>query len=150
MRLVAKELCLAFALLSLAGPALADDTYARDPNQPVDQAYTQKIKQYTTDPSFNSSLTDYLPHSDTVPTPMGVLGDVSGAPNVLPHSKEIYEYFRLLAVKSPRVKVFVIGKTEEGRDMIAVAIADEALLASLKDNDARLAKLADPRSINLD
>ncbi|HZP65199.1 MAG TPA: M14 family zinc carboxypeptidase, partial [Rudaea sp.] len=49
-----------------------------------------------------------------------------------------------------RVKVFRIGKTEEGRDMIAVAIADEALLAGLKDNDTRLAQLADPRTIGLD
>jgi hypothetical protein len=34
--------------------------------------------------------------------------------------------------------------------MIAVAIADESLLAGLKDNDARLAQLADPRSIGMD
>ena len=34
--------------------------------------------------------------------------------------------------------------------MIAAAIADESLLAGLKDNDARLAQLADPRTINLD
>jgi hypothetical protein len=131
-------------------PALADQDYSRDPNQPVDQAYTQKIAQYTTDPSLNTALTDYLPHSDSVPTPMAVLGDISGAPNFLPHSKEVYAYFRLLAEKSPRVKVFTIGKTEEGRDMIAVAIADESLLADLKSNDARLAQLADPRSIGMD
>ncbi|MGE5626446.1 MAG: M14 family zinc carboxypeptidase [Bacillota bacterium] len=150
MSLRIARLCLSAALVFASLPALGDDNYARDPNQPVDQAYSQKIKQYTTDPGFNSPLTDYLPHSDTVPTPMAVLGDVSGAPNVLPHSKEVYAYFRLLAEKSPRVKVYVIGKTEEGRDMIAVAVADESLLAGLKDNDARLARLADPRSINLD
>ena len=148
---VIRNLCLASSLVLIAAaPALADDTYARDPNQPVDQAYTQKIKQYTTDPAFNTALTDYLPASTSVPTPMAVLGDVSGAPNVLPHSKDVYAYFRALASKSPRVKVFVIGKTEEGRDMIAVAIADEALLADLKANDARLAQLADPRSIGMD
>jgi hypothetical protein len=129
---------------------LGDDTYARDPNQPIDQAYTQKIAQYTTDPSFNTALTDYLPHSGTVPTPMAVLGDVSGAPNYLPPSKQVYAYFRLLAEKSPRVKVFTIGKTEEGRDMIAVAIADESLLKDMDANKARLAQLADPRSIGLD
>ncbi|HEV7164265.1 MAG TPA: M14 family zinc carboxypeptidase [Gammaproteobacteria bacterium] len=134
----------------VTGNALADDTYARDPNQAVDQAYTQKILQYTTDPSFNSPLTDYLPAGNGVPTPEAVLGDISGAPNMLPHSKEVYAYFRLLAQKSPRVKVFVIGKTEEGREMLAVAIADESLLAGLKDNDARLAKLADPRTIGMD
>ncbi len=147
---ILRDLSLAASLILAAAPALADDTWARDPNQPVDQAYTQKIKQYTTDPAFNSALTDYLPASTTVPTPMAVLGDVSGAPNVLPHSQDIYAYFRLLASKSPRVKVFTIGKTEEGRDMIAVAIADESLLADLDANKARLAQLADPRSIKLD
>ncbi|HET7176630.1 MAG TPA: M14 family zinc carboxypeptidase [Gammaproteobacteria bacterium] len=150
MRRVAKELCLAFALLSLTGPALADDTYARDPNQPVDQAYTAKIQQYTTDPHFNSPLTDYLPAAPGIPTPEAVLGDIAGAPDMLPHSKEVYAYFRLLASKSPRVKVYTIGKTEEGRDMIAVAVADESLLADLKANDARLAELADPRRIGMD
>jgi len=147
---VLRNLCFASSLIFCTVSALADDTYARDPNQPVDQAYTQKIAQYTTDPSFNTALTDYLPHSDTVPTPMAVLGDVSGAPNFLPHSKEVYAYFRLLAEKSPRVKVFVIGKTEEGRDMLAVAIADESLLKDLDANKARLGQLADPRSIGMD
>src|ERR1700749_3474250 len=147
---ILRNLCLASSLTCCAVTALADENYARDPNQPVDRAYTQKIAQYTTDPSFNTALTDYLPHSDTVPTPMAVLGDVSGAPNFLPHSKEVYAYFRLLAEKSPRVKVFVIGKTEEGRDMLAVAIADEALLKDLDADKARLAQLGDPRSIGMD
>jgi hypothetical protein len=56
----------------------------------------------------------------------------------------------MLAKATPRVRVFSIGHTEEGREMIAVAIADGSLLATLKDNDARLAKLADPRSIGMD
>ena len=124
--------------------------YARDPQQPIDQEYTQKIQQYTTEPRFNSPLTDYLPASKTVPTPEKVLGDVSGAPNMLPYAEDVYRYFRLLASSTPRVKVYTIGHTEEGREMIAAAIADESLLAQQKDNDARLAKLADPRTISLD
>ncbi|PYS79883.1 MAG: hypothetical protein DMF66_01185, partial [Acidobacteria bacterium] len=36
------------------------------------------------------------------------------------------------------------------REMIAVAVASEKLLAQLEENRARLAKLADPRTINLD
>ncbi len=51
---------------------------------------------------------------------------------------------------APRVKVFSIGKTEEGREMIAVAVASEKLIATLDENRARLAKLADPRTINMD
>src|SRR5690349_13487073 len=104
---VTRLLCVAVSLI-VSSAVLAEDPYARDPNQPVDQTYTQKIHQYTTDPAFNSPLTDYLPASKDVPTPMAVLGDVAGAPNTLPHSKEVYAYFRLLAQKSPRVKVFSI------------------------------------------
>ena len=124
--------------------------YARAPEQPVDQAYTDQILKFTTDPSFNTVLTNYLPASASVPTPEKVLGHIAGAPDYLPHTAEVHRYFRELAAASPRVKVFTIGKSEEGREMIAVAIADEHLLADLDANNARLAKLADPRSIKLD
>src|SRR6266576_2011689 len=56
---------------------------------------------------------------------------------------------RLLEKASPRVKVFSIGLTEEGREMIAVAVASESLLAKLDENRARLTKLADPRTIGM-
>src|SRR6267378_2690825 len=95
---------------------------ARDPNQAIDEEYTRKIREYTTEPFFNSPLTDYLPASPTVPTPKAVLGDVAGAPGKLPYAEEVYRYMRLLEKASPRVKVFSIGTTEEGREMIAVAI----------------------------
>src|SRR5579872_6811884 len=127
-----------------------NSTFARDPGQPIDQQYTDKIHQYTTDPSFISPLVEYLPASKTVPTPAKVLGDVSGAPDMLPYAEDVYKYFRLLEASSPRVKVFTIGRTEEGREMIAAAIADANLLAAAKENDARLAQLADPRKIGLD
>jgi hypothetical protein len=122
----------------------------RSPVQPVDEEYTKKIREYTTEPFFNSPLTDYLPASKTVPTPKAVLGDVAGAPGILPYSYEVYRYMRMLEKASPRVKVFTIGKTEEGREMIAVAVASEKLIAGLEENRARLAKLADPRTIKLD
>jgi hypothetical protein len=57
---------------------------------------------------------------------------------------------RMLAKASPRVRVYSIGTTEEGREMIAVAVASESLFANLDRNKANLAKLADPRSINMD
>ncbi|MGA3205789.1 MAG: M14 family zinc carboxypeptidase [Bryobacteraceae bacterium] len=122
----------------------------RDANQPVDDEYTKKIREYTTETFFNSPLTDYLPASKTVPTPKAVLGDVAGAPGILPYSQEVYRYMRMLEAASPRVKVFSIGKTEEGREMIAVAVASERLIAQLDQNRARLAQLADPRTINFD
>ncbi len=125
--------------------------YARDPKQAVDEDYSKKIKEYTTEPHFLSPLVEYLPASKTVPTPKAILGDVAGAPGKLPYTAEVHEYMRLLEKASPgRVKVFSIGTSEEGREMIAVAIASEAVMAKLAENRARLAKLADPRLINLD
>jgi len=121
----------------------------RDPKQPIDEEYTKKIKEYTTESFFLSPLVDYLPASKTVPTPKVTLGDIAGAPTKLPYSKEVYEYMRLLAKSSPRVKVFSIGTTEEGREMIAVAVASEQLIAKLDENKAKLAKLADPRTIGM-
>ena len=141
------------SILFCSAPLLSqqlNSNFSRDPRQPIDQHYTDQIHKYTTDPSFISPLVDYLPASKTVPTPAKVLGDVSGAPDVLPYAEDVYKYFRLLEASSPRVKVFTIGHSEEGREMIAAAIADPKLLASAKENDARLAQLADPRTINLD
>src|SRR6476659_4803411 len=139
-------LCLATA----AGIAQAQIKPGRDPNQPIDQDYTNKIREYTTAPYFNSPLTDYLPASSNVPTPKAVLGDVAGAPGKLPYAEDVYKYMRMLEKATPRVKVYSIGTTEEGREMIAVAVASESLLAKLDENRARLTKLADPRTINMD
>jgi hypothetical protein len=134
-------------------PAVAsgDETApARDPKQAVDEAYTAKIQKYTTAPYFTSPLVNYLPASKAVPTPEAVLGDVAGAPGVLPYAEDVYKYMRMLENASPRVKVFSIGKTEEGREMIAVAVSSPDNLKNLDENRARLAKLADPRTIKLD
>ncbi|HXN97890.1 MAG TPA: M14 family zinc carboxypeptidase, partial [Candidatus Acidoferrales bacterium] len=140
-------------LLSLGGSvALGRDETApgRDPNQAVDEGYTTKIQKYTTQPFFSSPLVDYLPASKDVPTPEAVLGDVAGAPGILPYAEDVYKYMRMLEAASPRVKVFSIGKTEEGREMIAVAISSAENLKNLEENRAQLAKLADPRTIKLD
>ena len=136
--------------LSVSAQDSGTETFQRDPKQAIDETYTEHIKKYTTAPALNSPLTDYLPASSSVPTPAKVLGDVAGAPDVLPYAEEVYQYFRLLAAASPRVKVFTIGHTEEGREMIAVAVGDESLLTHAKENGARLAQLADPRSLELD
>jgi hypothetical protein len=131
---------LAGLLVLVAAPLLSqqlNSDYARDPAQAIDQQYTDQIHKYTTDPSFLSPLVNYLPASKTVPTPAKVLGDVSGAPDMLPYAEDVYKYFRMLEAASPCVKVVSIGHTEEGREMIAVAIADPALLAGAKANDER-------------
>jgi Zinc carboxypeptidase len=142
------NLGLASVLMNAQNPTA--QPFERDPRQAIDESYTQLIRKYTTAPALNSPLTDYLPASASVPTPLKVLGDVAGAPDILPYAEDVYRYFRLLAAATPRVQVFTIGHTEEGREMIAVAIADEALLAQSKQNAARLAQLADPRTLQLD
>src|SRR5712672_3128507 len=144
--LVACVLCVSTAAFATQ----AQNRPGRDPNQPIDEEYTKKIREYTTEPFFLSPLVDYLPASSTVPTPKAVLGDIAGARNNLPYSKEVYTYMRMLAKASPRVRVYSIGTSEEGREMIAVAVASESLFANLDKNKANLAKLADPRSINMD
>src|SRR5579864_6793539 len=131
-------------------PPSSAQPFVRDPKIPIDDDYTKKIREYTTQPFFTSPLVDYLPASKTVPTPKAVLGDIAGAPGKLPYAEEVYTYMRMLEIASPRVRVYSIGKTEEGREMIAVAIASETLMASLQQNGERLAKLADPRAIAMD
>lgn len=140
---------------TLGGPQVAAQSAPGDirpgpgPGQPIDSAYTRKIREYTTQPFFLSPLVDYLPASRTVPTPQAVLGDIAGAPNRLPYSADVYRYMRMLEQASPRVKVFSIGRTEENREMIAVAVASDSLIAHLEENRARLAQLADPRTIGM-
>src|SRR3954454_24618286 len=137
------------AAAQLADPAALRP--GRSPNQPIDEAYTKKIKEYTTEPFFLSPLVDYMPAKPGVPTPTAVLGDIAGAPGKLPYSKEVYDYIRRLEKALPgRVKVYSIGKTEEGREHVAVAIASEELMKNYDANKARLAKLADPRTIGMD
>jgi hypothetical protein len=143
-------LCLTLCTLPLAAQATLDDGYARDQKQKLDEDYTRLIAKYTTDPSFLSPLTNYLPASDSVPTPAKVLGDIAGAPGMLPYAEDVYKYFRQLEASTKRVKVFSIGRTEEGREMIAVAVGDESLITHMDENRARLALLADPRLIHQD
>src|SRR3954469_3671410 len=148
---VALALVVAGVFLQFSVAAQQSQPFVRDPKIPVDAEYGKKIKEYTTEPFFSSPLVDYLPASKTVPTPKAVLGDVAGAPGKLPYAEEVYQYMRMLEKAAPqRVKVFSIGRTEEGREMIAVAISSEANMTKLEENRLRLAKLGDPRTINLD
>ncbi len=116
--------------------------------QKIDEAYTAKIKEHTTDPRVITELVDHLPASDTVPTPLKFFGRIPGTPDELTYSKDIYRYFDALDAASDRVKVFRIGKTEEGRDMIQVVIADEATIKSLDKWKAMTAKLTDTRTLD--
>src|SRR5215813_9776757 len=116
--------------------------------QTNDEAYGKKIHEFTTQPFFLTDLVDHLPASATVPSPDKILGHIVGAPDFLTYSKDIYHYYDELAKASPRVKVFRVGKTEEGRDFMLVAVSDESNIAQLDRIREITAKLADPRKIS--
>jgi hypothetical protein len=113
--------------------------------QPTDPDYSAQIRQHTTEPFFLTPLIDHLPASSTVPTPLAFNGYIAGAPDVLTYPDQITKYMRAVAAASPRVQVFSMGESEEGREMILVVIADEQTIAQLDQYRSRLAQLADPR-----
>ena len=144
------------ALLLLAAAAAApspDPLLAQQGSQQLDTAYTRRIRELTpTDPrwKFTTELVDYMPASATVPTPLQVLGYVPGTLGKLSHVADVNKYFRAVAEKSPRVKLFSLGKSDEGREELVMAIADEATLAKLDDYKRMSARLADPRGLSAD
>ena len=113
-----------------------------------DDAYTAAIRKATTETYFSTELVDHLPWSSCVPAPDTYLGHIIGAPDVLDHVEQINGYMRLVASRSPRVRVFSMGTSEEGREMILVAIADEATIQNLDHYRQITARLADPRGLN--
>ncbi len=115
-------------------------------SQKMDQEYTAQIKKYLSDPRISTELVDHLPASSTVPTPLKFLGHIVGAPGVLDHAADIHKYLQAVAKASPkRAKFWTIGKTEEGRDMVLLAIADEQTIANLDKYKGYLNQLTDPR-----
>jgi hypothetical protein len=115
--------------------------------QKIDAEYTAKIKEYTQDARVITELVDHLPASDTVPTPLKFLGRIPGTPDELTYYKDILRYMEALEKASPRVKLFRIGKSDEGRDMIMVFVADEATIKSLDKYKKIANDLADPRRL---
>ena len=115
------------------------------PAQKIDAEYTAKIKEYLQDPRISTELVDHLPASDTVPSPLKFLGRVVGMPGELTYAKDIHRYYEALAKASPRARFFKIGVTEEGRDIVALAVADEATIKNLEKYRDQLVSLTDPR-----
>jgi len=114
--------------------------------QKIDEAYTAKIKEFTIEP-FSTPYVNYLPYSKTVPTPLKILGYIAGAQDILTYSTEMYKYYRALDAASPCVKVFSMGKSEEGREMLLVVVSSEKNIANLEKYKEMTNKLADPRKI---
>ncbi len=131
----------------VAGAALAL-TSAAAAQQPLDTAYTRQIRSLTSEPRFNTDLTDHLPDDPRVPTPLDILGYVPGTIGRLSHVADLNRYFRALAAATPRVRVFEVGLSDERREMIAVAIADSATIAGLDGYREITRRLADPRGLD--
>lgn len=119
-------------------------------SQTLDKEYTAKILEYTTEKFFLTELVDHLPASESVPAPFSILGHIVGAPDILDHTSTIYKYMRALDAASPRVEVFSIGWSAEGREMIAVAVSSEENMAALKKHKEIMARLSDPRQLKDD
>jgi hypothetical protein len=140
----------AFAPLALLACAVCASRASSQ--QAIDSAYSAQITQLTpTDPrwKFTTELVSSLPASATVPTPLKVLGYVPGTLGRLSYVADLNRYFDALAAAAPnRVKKFSLGKSEEGRESIVVAISDEANIANLEQNRAALGRLADPRGLS--
>ena len=108
--------------------------------QPIDSAYTAKIKEHLQDARITTELVDHLPASATVPTPLKFHGRIAGTPGELTYTKDIYRYFEALAKAAPgRARYWSMGKSEEGRDMVVLAISDEANIRELDKHKANIA-----------
>lgn len=111
----------------------------------VDIESTRALRSHTTDPSFLTRWVDYVPASEQVPSPRAFLGYTIGAPNHLTQPDKINEYFRKLAETSDRVRVFSMGQSHGGREMIIAAVADADVLQRIREIKKNNRKLADPR-----
>src|SRR6186713_3246478 len=138
-------LALAFATIALPAHAQGPRTTATP--QKLDEEYGARIKKATSDPRILTELVDHLPVSATVPSPLKFFGYVPGEPGNLTYHADIVRYYEALEKASPRVKLFRIGKSDEGRDMVALAIADEATIKQLDKYKQITAKLTDPRKL---
>jgi uncharacterized membrane protein YgcG len=132
-----------------SAPQKKDKAKAAAPASKINEEYTAKIKEYTTEKYFLTELVDHLPASDKVPSPDKVLGYAVGTPNKLTYTKDMYRYYRELEKSTPRVRVFSAPeRSEEGREQMLVIVSDEANIAKLEHYKEITAKLADPRKIN--
>ena len=142
---------LGFGVVSclVAGGASGSRPSAQSPQpaskQKLDADYTAKIKEHLQDPRISTELVDHLPASDTVPTPLKFFNRIVGTPGELTYARDIYRYYEALDKASDRISMWRIGKTEEGRDMVLLAVADEATIRQIDKYKGMIASLTDPR-----
>ncbi|MGC2197843.1 MAG: M14 family zinc carboxypeptidase [Terriglobales bacterium] len=117
---------------------------AQSPDIP-EPGSVEAIAAATTDPHYVSEWVSFVPQSKAVPSPERFLGRIMGAPGELLGTEKAYAYARALAAASPRVRLFTIGHSEEGREILMLAIADQAGIRDADRLKAVTAALADPR-----
>jgi hypothetical protein len=137
------------AAWSLSSGAFSQERNSYAPDKP-EPGSVEAIAKFTTEARFGSPWVAYVPASDTVPSPTTFLGHIVGAEGELSSTAKIYGYFRALAAATPRVRVQVIGRTEEGRDILLVAVSDEEGIRDLDRLKQATAALADPRKTTPD
>jgi hypothetical protein len=137
MRILTRSLLWSAVLYSAILHAQAPDT--------PEPGSMEEIAAATTEPRFLSPWVSYLPSAAPVVSPRAFWHRIPGAPGELVGTSAAYAYSRALAASSPRVKVFTLGHSEEGRDIILLAIADEAGIRDLERLKGISAALADPR-----
>ena len=145
MSVVAHARIVRSALLASVALALVAPVSAAQGTQAVDREYTAKIKEHLQDARISTELVADMPASDQVPTPLKFLGRIVGTPGELTYAKDIVRYYDALDATSDRVKVWRIGQTEEGRDMVVLAVADAATIRDLEKYKGYLNELTDPR-----
>ena len=134
---------LLLSLIALAPRMLWAQSSAPDTPEP---GSVEEIAQATTEARFLSPWVAYLPASASVVSPRAFWHRIPGAAGELVNSSSAYGYCRALAGSSARVRLFTIGRSEEGRDIVMLAIADEAGVQELDRLRAATAALADPRT----
>jgi Zinc carboxypeptidase len=133
---------LSLTLIALLPRLLCAQAFAPDTPE---SGSVEEIARATTEARFLSPWVAYLPASAQVVSPRAFLHRIPGAPGELVNSATTYAYCRALAASSPRVRVFTIGRSEEGREIVLLAIADEQGIRDLERLKAATAALADPR-----
>src|SRR5215212_4333744 len=92
-----------------------------------------------------SALLLAWPLCAAVPTPKSHFGHEIGADRTVLDWDRVVSYFRALEASSPRIRVQEIGKSTEGRPLIAAILASPETLGNLGRYIEIQKKLADPR-----
>ena len=131
----AHRVCSALVLSFLSAFVAALGASAQVRTQQIDEEYTRLINEYLTDARISTELVNYLPASDVVPTTLEFPGieRIVGTPDELTYAEDITRYLKAVAAAAPeRARIIPMGLTEEGREMIVIAIANEETMANLE------------------